>query len=131
MTWRISAGKDNAVCIVKHGNPCGFAIKDTLLNSYVEALKCDPVSAFGGVVAVNYRNKRFNNGFGAKQFIVGTKVFDTRYGENPHQKGALYEFESQFSNKFKVIKGEPSFNNMGDISCPGIVTGKQIGRAHV
>ena len=45
----------------------------------------------------------------AKQFIVGSKVFDTRYGENPHQKGALYEFESQFSNKFKVIKGEPSF----------------------
>ena len=53
---------------------------------------------------------------GAKQFIVGTKVFDTRYGENPLQKGALYEFESQFSNKFKVIKAEPSFNNMGDIS---------------
>ena len=48
-----SFGTDNAVCIVKHGNPCGFAIKDTLLNSYVEALKCDPVSAFGGVVAVN------------------------------------------------------------------------------
>ena len=52
---RIAAafGKDKAVCIVKHGNPCGFAIKDTLFDSYVEALKCDPVSAFGGVVAVN------------------------------------------------------------------------------
>src|SRR3989339_27727 len=46
-------GSDNAVCITKHGNPCGFAIKDTLLEAYVEALKCDPVSAFGGVVAVN------------------------------------------------------------------------------
>ncbi|MFA6789813.1 MAG: bifunctional phosphoribosylaminoimidazolecarboxamide formyltransferase/IMP cyclohydrolase PurH, partial [Arcobacteraceae bacterium] len=46
-------GNDNAVCIVKHGNPCGFAIKDTLLESYVEALRCDPISAFGGVVAVN------------------------------------------------------------------------------
>ena len=34
----------------------------------------------------NYMNKRFNGGFGAKQFIVGSKVFDTRYGENPHQK---------------------------------------------
>ena len=33
----------------------GFAIKDTLLDSYVEALKCDPVSAFGGEVAVNGR----------------------------------------------------------------------------
>jgi phosphoribosylaminoimidazolecarboxamide formyltransferase/IMP cyclohydrolase len=46
-------GDSNSVCIVKHGNPCGFAIKDTLLESYVEALKCDPISAFGGVVAVN------------------------------------------------------------------------------
>jgi len=41
------------VCIVKHGNPCGFAVKETLLESYTEALKSDPVSAFGGVVAVN------------------------------------------------------------------------------
>jgi len=46
-------GDENAVCIVKHGNPCGFAVKETLLESYTEALKCDPVSAFGGVVAVN------------------------------------------------------------------------------
>jgi len=46
-------GDDNAVCITKHGNPCGFAIKDTLLEAYTEALKCDPVSAFGGVVSVN------------------------------------------------------------------------------
>ena len=48
-----SFGDENAVCIVKHGNPCGFAIKGSLLESYTEALKCDPVSAFGGVVAVN------------------------------------------------------------------------------
>jgi len=72
-------------------------------------------AAYDSMIA-NYMNKRFNGGFGAKQFIVGTKVFDTRYGENPHQKGALYEFENQFSNKFIVLKGEPSFNNIGDIS---------------
>lgn len=46
-------GSDKCVVIVKHGNPCGCAIKDTLLDSYIEALKCDSVSAFGGVVAVN------------------------------------------------------------------------------
>ena len=64
----------------------------------------------------NYMNKRFNGGFGEKQFIVGNKVFDTRYGENPHQKGALYEFDNHYSNKFITLKGEASFNNMGDIS---------------
>ena len=83
--------------------------RDLMIKAYEHTASYDSMIA-------NYMNKRFNNGFGSKQFIVGSKVFDTRYGENPHQKGALYEFESQFSNKFKVIKGEPSFNNMGDIS---------------
>ncbi|QNM89781.1 bifunctional phosphoribosylaminoimidazolecarboxamide formyltransferase/IMP cyclohydrolase [Aliarcobacter cryaerophilus] len=83
--------------------------RDLMIKAYEHTASYDSMIA-------NYMNKRFNNSFGAKQFIVGSKVFDTRYGENPHQKGALYEFESQFSNKFKVIKGEPSFNNMGDIS---------------
>ena len=63
----------------------------------------------------NYMNERFNGGFGAKRFITGSKVFDTRYGENPHQKGALYEFENFFSLNFKALKGEASFNNMTDI----------------
>ncbi len=72
-------------------------------------------AAYDSMIA-NYMNKRFNNGFGEKQFIVGSKVFDTRYGENPHQKGALYQFDTHFSDKFKVLKGEASFNNIGDIS---------------
>ena len=64
----------------------------------------------------NYMNKRFNESFGQKQFIVGEKVFDTRYGENPHQKGALYQFENFFSKHFKTLKGEASFNNLTDIN---------------
>jgi phosphoribosylaminoimidazolecarboxamide formyltransferase/IMP cyclohydrolase len=71
--------------------------------------------AYDSMIA-NYMNKRFNNGFGDKQFIVGTKAFDTRYGENPHQKGALYEFDYFFTNNFKTLKGEASFNNMTDIN---------------
>ena len=72
-------------------------------------------AAYDSMIA-NYMNSRFNEGFGAKQFIVGSKVFDTRYGENPHQKGALYEFEDHFSKNFKTLKGEASFNNLTDIS---------------
>jgi len=64
----------------------------------------------------NYMNKRFNNGFGAYQFISGKKVFQARYGENPHQKGALYEFDDFFSENFKQLKGEASFNNLTDIN---------------
>ncbi len=64
----------------------------------------------------NYMNERFNNGFGEKQFIVGNKVTKTRYGENPHQNGALYEFNNFYSKNFKTLKGEASFNNLTDIN---------------
>lgn len=41
------------VAIIKHANPCGVATDTTLLGAYEKALKCDPVSAFGGIVAFN------------------------------------------------------------------------------
>ena len=72
-------------------------------------------AAYDSMIA-NYMNDRFNSGFGDARFIVGSKVFDTRYGENPHQKGALYEFNYFFSNNFRALKGEASFNNMTDIN---------------
>ncbi len=42
-----------AVVIVKHANPCGVAEGETLADAYRKALACDPVSAFGGIIAVN------------------------------------------------------------------------------
>ncbi len=42
-----------AVAIIKHANPCGVATAETLKEAYVAALRCDPVSAFGGIVALN------------------------------------------------------------------------------
>ena len=46
--------KRTAACvIVKHANPCGVAEGASLLDAYRKALACDPVSAFGGIVAVN------------------------------------------------------------------------------
>lgn len=42
-----------AVAIIKHTNPCGCAVSDKLLDAYLKALECDPVSAFGGIVGVN------------------------------------------------------------------------------
>ncbi|MGC2785003.1 MAG: bifunctional phosphoribosylaminoimidazolecarboxamide formyltransferase/IMP cyclohydrolase [Roseiarcus sp.] len=42
-----------AVAIIKHANPCGVAVGETLLEAYEKALTSDPVSAFGGVVALN------------------------------------------------------------------------------
>ena len=42
-----------AVAIIKHANPCGVAEGASILDAYRKALRCDPVSAFGGIVALN------------------------------------------------------------------------------
>ena len=47
------AGREPAVVIVKHANPCGVAQGGSLLAAWEAALACDSVSAFGGIVAVN------------------------------------------------------------------------------
>jgi len=43
-----------AAVIIKHNNPCGAAEQDTLLDAYTKAFACDPISAFGGVLAFNH-----------------------------------------------------------------------------
>ncbi len=42
-----------AIAIIKHANPCGVAEEKTLAEAYKKALACDPVSAFGGIIALN------------------------------------------------------------------------------
>ncbi len=43
-----------AAAIIKHNNPCGAAKQSTLVEAYIKAFACDPVSAFGGVLAFNH-----------------------------------------------------------------------------
>ena len=42
-----------AAVIVKHGNPCGAAVADDMRDAFINAKRCDPTSAFGGIVAIN------------------------------------------------------------------------------
>jgi phosphoribosylaminoimidazolecarboxamide formyltransferase/IMP cyclohydrolase len=52
--WRlVNDFGDPACVIVKHANPCGVALADDVTEAYIRANACDPVSAFGGIVAVN------------------------------------------------------------------------------
>jgi phosphoribosylaminoimidazolecarboxamide formyltransferase / IMP cyclohydrolase len=62
------ANQNAAVAIIKHANPCGVAIGDDLRSAYLEALSCDPVSAFGGIVACN----RILDGAAAEEMV---KIF--------------------------------------------------------
>ena len=55
--WRLvhqlsDLGKAAAV-VVKHANPCGAAVADDLVSAYDRAFECDPMSAFGGIVALS------------------------------------------------------------------------------
>lgn len=54
--WDLAQRISSPGCVVvKHLNPCGVAQRDTLREAFVAARDCDPLSAFGGVVAVNGR----------------------------------------------------------------------------
>ncbi len=45
--------EENTFLIIKHNNPCGIATRDNLLDAWRDALACDPVSAFGGIIATH------------------------------------------------------------------------------
>ena len=47
--------KNKGVVIVKHANPSGVSIEKNNLKSYLSAMNCDPISAFGGIVSCNYK----------------------------------------------------------------------------
>ncbi len=47
--------KNRGTVIVKHTNPSGVSVEFDHLKSYISAINCDPVSAFGGILACNYR----------------------------------------------------------------------------
>ncbi len=52
--WRAAYDHaDPAVAIIKHTNPCGIAVGANIESAYLKAHACDPISAFGGVIAAN------------------------------------------------------------------------------
>ena len=53
--WELAhdLGDRPTVAIIKHANPCGVAVADTLADAYAKAFACDERSAFGGIVALN------------------------------------------------------------------------------
>ena len=64
----VKSFSEPACVIVKHANPCGVAISSTLAGAYENALRCDPVSAFGGILAFNRALDRASAQAIGKQF---------------------------------------------------------------
>ncbi|MDC0876475.1 bifunctional phosphoribosylaminoimidazolecarboxamide formyltransferase/IMP cyclohydrolase [Candidatus Pelagibacter sp.] len=88
LTISKSLPKNVGTVIVKHANPCGVSIKKDHLESYLSALACDPVSAFGGIVSCNFKvtknlaielNKLFLEVIVADSFEAGAlKILKTK-----------------------------------------------------
>jgi phosphoribosylaminoimidazolecarboxamide formyltransferase/IMP cyclohydrolase len=78
--WECVKTFDASACvIVKHANPCGVAIGANALDAYTKALKTDPTSAFGGIIAFNGPLDGATADAVAKQFVE--VVIATAYDE--------------------------------------------------
>lgn len=82
--WELAQEFEQPVCaIIKHTNPCGTAVAETLVEAYKRALECDPVSAFGGVIGVNRPIDGATAAEMAKLFVeaIAAPGFDAAAGE--------------------------------------------------
>jgi phosphoribosylaminoimidazolecarboxamide formyltransferase/IMP cyclohydrolase len=86
-----------AVAIVKHANPCGAAEAATLAEAYELALRCDPVSAFGGIVALNRK-------LDAKAAALIVKIF-TEVIVAPEAEDAAIEIVAAKKNLRLLLTG--------------------------
>ena len=82
LTISKSFPKNEGTVIVKHANPCGVSIKQNQVNSYLAALSCDPVSAYGGIISCNYKINK-------KLAIELNKIFLEVVVANGFEKDAL------------------------------------------
>jgi phosphoribosylaminoimidazolecarboxamide formyltransferase/IMP cyclohydrolase len=89
-----------AVAIIKHANPCGVALGSDLKTAYERALQCDPVSAFGGIVALNRRLDR-----AAAEEIV--KIFTEVVIAPDADDDAIAVFESKKNLRLLLTGGLP------------------------
>ncbi len=97
-----------ACVIVKHANPCGVATGGDLLSAYQRALECDPVSAFGGIVAVNRRLDRK-----AAEAIV--EVFTEVVIAPEADDDAIAVFESKKNLRLLVTGALPDAHAPGEV----------------
>lgn len=103
---------DNACIIVKHTNPCGSAIGTSVSDAYEKALSCDPVSAFGGIVA-------FTNEIDAETAEKLNEIFLEIICAPSFREDALELLKKKKNRRIVIIKKFPEANNFILKSVPG------------
>ena len=112
LTISKSLPENTGTVIVKHANPCGVSILKNNLDSYKSALSCDPISAFGGIVACNFKINQ-------KIAIELNKIFLEVIVANGFDKNALKILKKKKNlrlidaSRF-IINEEFKFNSIND-----------------
>jgi len=108
--WDLAQEFEQPVCtIIKHTNPCGTATSGSLREAYKKALECDPVSAFGGVIAVN-------RPLDAEAAEEMAKLFLEVIGAPSFQPGALEKLSSKKNLRLVEIQDHPQRWVMKNVS---------------
>jgi phosphoribosylaminoimidazolecarboxamide formyltransferase/IMP cyclohydrolase len=94
-----------AVAIIKHNNPCGAAEQESLVDAYRKALACDPVSAFGGVLAFN----RVLDEVAAEE---AAKLFVECIVAPGYEEAALQKFASKKNLRLLEMPREAPFEDL-------------------
>ena len=108
--WDLAQEFEEPVCaIIKHTNPCGTATGKSLAEAFKKALECDPVSAFGGVIAVN----RPLDAAAAEEMA---KLFLEVIGAPAFENGAIEKLASKKNLRLVEIKDHPQKWVMKNVS---------------
>ena len=95
--------------IVKHGNPCGVSVHENNIQSFLHAYKCDPLSAFGGILSCNFRINK-------KLALELNKLFFEVIIANEFDKDALYLLKRKKNLRLINSKNYKISNNNNLIS---------------
>ena len=85
-----------AVAVVKHNNPCGLAIGDTVAQAHLKAHACDPLSAYGGVIAANAPV--------TMEMAQGVRPIFTEVMVAPDYEPGVVEFLRQHKKNLRILK---------------------------
>jgi len=136
--------KNIGTVIIKHANPCGVSTENNLIASFKNALACDPVSAFGGIVGINSTitkklafelNKIFFEVIIFKDIkkdalkilkkkknirLISFKTYNFSYGKNYLFLGNTFLLQDSnkilFNKKLKILtKKKPSLNQLNSL----------------
>ena len=106
--------RNKGTVVIKHSNPSGVSIESNHLKSYLSALNCDPLSAFGGVIGCNYKiNEKLAKEIIKNYFevIVGNGFEDKalKYLKSKKNIRVIDSYKFIIKNKYKIMSGLNSF----------------------